>query len=251
MQSFCTIILKVIKNFIKDECFYKAACLSFYSLLSIVPILAVAFGIATELGFEKYLIIEVQSRLLEQPQLADQIISFAYSMLQRTHGGLIAIIGVISFLWTSIQLFNAMEHTFNAIWGIKEDRSYGKQAIDYLIMLFFGPLFLVGASTLSFLAAGIFSLRLISLFIIWTLFFLIYKFVPNTKVNGLHALLAAVITGSIYQMLEWTYIHFQIGVANYGAIYGSFAALPLFLVWMNTSWCIVLAGVEFSTLLKK
>jgi len=263
------ICVGTLQKFTLDDCFYKASALTFYSLLSIVPILAIAFGIAKGFGFEKYLEIEVKSRLLEQPQLAEQVISFAYSMLERTHSGVIALIGVVSFLWTSIQLFSNMEHSLNGIWGIKKDRSFIKQIHDAFIMMIFGPLFMVASSSLLLYTIALFNkfshqnyifqtvspyilffLRFSPFIINWILFFFVYIFIPNTKVQWKYAAIAGIIAGSVYQIMEWIYIYFQIGVSSYGAIYGSFAALPLFLVWMNTSWSVLLAGAELATQLE-
>lgn len=259
------VIVEAIQGFMKDECFYKSSALTFYTLLSIVPILALAFGIAKGFGLEEYLEKEVTARLLEQPEISHQIIIFAYSLLAHTHGGWIAIIGLISLLWTSIQLFSNVEHSLNVIWQVKTHRSYLRQFSDYLAMLIMGPIFFIASSAFSVMAIAefnkvseeisafkalspiIFSLSGFFPFIMnWILFTCIYFFLPNTKVKLRYALTAGILAGTAYQIVEWIYIHFQIGVANYGAIYGSFAALPLFMVWVNTSWTIVLAGAEIA-----
>lgn len=257
------VFIGTAKSFLVHDCFYKASALTFYTLLSIVPILAIAFGIAKGFGFEKYLEKEVTSRFLDQPLLAEKITDFAYSVLIRTHGGVIAGIGVISLLWTSLQLFSNIEYSLNAIWEVKQHRSYARQFTDYLAMLILCPIFLVISSSISFYTTTqlnlasqkysmvlllspylLFGFRVFPLIINWLLFSFIYIFIPNTKVRWKTALIAGLIAGTSYQIVQWIYIHFQIGVANYGAIYGSFAALPLFLAWVNLSWVIVLAGAE-------
>jgi membrane protein len=90
------------------------------------------------------------------------------------------------------------------------------------------------------------SLGLLPYCFIWVLFSFLYIFVPNTKVNFSAGAAAGIVTGTIYQLVQWVYIKFQIGLAGYNAIYGGFAALPLFLVWLQTSWTIVLFGAVFS-----
>jgi membrane protein len=82
--------------------------------------------------------------------------------------------------------------------------------------------------------------------VIWIVFVFIYIFIPNTKVNFKSALLAGIVAGTVYQIAQWVYVNFQVGVAKYNAIYGSFAALPLFLVWLQLSWRVVLLGAEVS-----
>jgi membrane protein len=81
---------------------------------------------------------------------------------------------------------------------------------------------------------------------IWVVFTFIFAFMPNTKVRFKSALIGGITAGTIFQIIQWVYINFQIGVAKYGAIYGSFAALPLFLIWLQMSWLIVLFGAEVS-----
>lgn len=273
MKALARLIFRVswesIQGFIHDDCFNKASALTFYTLLSIVPILAVAFGIANGLGFEKYLETEVSYRLLDQPVLAQKITAFAYTVLNRTHGGIIAVVGVISLLWTSIQLLGNIEYSLNVIWGVKKARSYVRQARDYLLALILCAIFFVVSSGISVLTIAeidkiahysafvkaispylLLSLKLIPFIINSVMFSFIYIYMPNTNVRWKYAIMGGLIAGIVYQIVEWIYIHFQIGVANYGAIYGSFAALPLFLVWINTSWCIVLGGAEIARALE-
>lgn len=265
IRYFLRVCWATIKGFIKDDCFNKASGLTFYTLLSIVPILAIAFGIANAIGFEKYLEKAVSSRFLDQPEIAQRITSFAYSVLDRTHGGIIAFVGVLGLIWTSMALIGNIEYSLNVIWGVAKARSYSRQFRDYLYVLLVCSVFFVLSSSFSVLtitaidkisqqstlvkSISSYLLLVISLipFIInWILFSFVYIYMPNTRVNWNTAIFAALIASIVYQLVQWVYIHFQIGVANYGAIYGSFAALPLFLVWMNTSWIIFLAGAEFA-----
>jgi membrane protein len=141
----------------------------------------------------------------------------------------------------------------------------GRKLADYLSVMLICPVLLITASSvavlvttrvtamverLSFLGylanAIIFFLRLLPYGVIWLVFTFIYAFMPNTKVQLKSALWAGILAGTIYQLTQLAYITFQVGVANYGAIYGSFAALPLFLAWMQLSWLILLFGAELS-----
>jgi len=104
--------------------------------------------------------------------------------------------------------------------------------------------------SISFLGAFssivMFFLKLLPYTLLWGLFTFLYIFMPNTKVRFTSALLAGIIAGTIFEFAQWVYITFQIGVAKNNAIYGSFAALPLFLIWLQLSWLIVLYGAELS-----
>ncbi|NJK95867.1 MAG: YihY/virulence factor BrkB family protein [Bacteroidales bacterium] len=158
-----------------------------------------------------------------------------------------------------------MESAFNDIWQIKKARIFVRKFSDYISMMIISPVLVVLASSanvfistqletmeervelLGYISPIIYILlKFVPYLLIWVLFSLMYIIMPNTKVNVKSGIIAGVIAGSIFQITQWGYIHFQIGVSSYGAIYGSFAALPLFLVWMQISWLIVLFGSEIS-----
>lgn len=259
------IAIAAARSFAADDCTNKASSLTFYTLLSIVPVLAVAFGIAKGFGFEEHLKEELLQKFLDQRILADKLIEFAYSTLQSTQGGLIAGIGVIVLFWSVLKLLGSIEHSFNDIWKLKKARSWPRKFSDYLAVTVLGPIFLATSSSLSvFVMRQIlnathgysmleplnpmiyWSFHAFPLFLSWLLFAIIYLIMPNTKVPVSCAFIAGVVAGTAYQLLQWLYINFQLGISSYGAIYGSFAALPLFLFWLNTSWLIVLAGAEIA-----
>lgn len=253
------------RGFLEDDCYAKASALTFYSLLSVVPVLAVLFGIAKGFGFEKALELEINERFAEQRELVDKLIQFAYSWLHNVQGGIIAGIGTIALLWSVLGLLSNIETALNAIWKMPVSRSIGRRISDYLATMVICPIFLVTSSSITvFLSTQItqtarsnviveligpfllFILKLFPFFLSWVLFVFIYLFLPNTKVYLRSALIAGIIAGTAFQVWQWIYIKFQIGASSYGAIYGSFAALPLFLIWLQISWLILLAGAELA-----
>ncbi len=259
------IILLAIRGFGEDKCQLRASALTFYSLLSVVPVVAMAFGIAKGFGFERLLERQLVENLQGQQEVLEQIIGFANTLLDNTRGGLIAGVGIAVLFWTVIKLLGNIETSFNDIWGIKTPRTMGRKFSDYLSVILVCPFLLIMASSvtvlitnfvtlivdsLSFLGplagAIILSLKILPYAVIWIVFTFMYFFMPNTKVTIKSALLAGIIAGTIFQILQWGYITFQVGAAKYGAIYGSFAALPLFLVWLQLSWLVVLFGAEVS-----
>jgi len=257
------IFLLAIRGFAEDKCQLRASALTFYSLLSIVPIAAMAFGIAKGFGFEKRLEKQIMENLQGQQEVVERIIGFAQSLLDNTRGGLIAGVGIVVLFWTVIKLLGNIESSFNDIWGIKTPRTLGRKFSDYLSVMLVCPVLLIMASSVTVLITSqvtllveklsflgplaeliILSLKILPYAVIWIVFTFIYFFMPNTKVKIKACLLAGVIAGTIFQVLQLLYITFQVGAAKYGAIYGSFAALPLFLVWLQLSWLVVLFGAE-------
>ncbi|MGR3310000.1 MAG: YihY/virulence factor BrkB family protein, partial [Candidatus Brocadiales bacterium] len=259
------IILLAVRKFHEDKCQLNASALTFYSLLSVVPIVATAFGVAKGFGFEKILEKQLYERLPGQEEAVDKIVSFANSYLESTKGGVIAGIGIAVLFLAVLKVLSNVEHSFNDIWKIKKGRPIGRKFSDYLSIMLICPLLLIMSSSVTVLVTsqvtlvtqkiallGFFNpiiyviLKLLSFCFLWTLFTFIYIFMPNTKVNFLSGLMGGVIAGTIYQLAQWAYITFQIGASNFGAIYGSFAALPLFLIWLYVGWLIVLFGTEIS-----
>ena len=259
------ILLLAVRRFSEDKCELRASALTFYTLLSIVPVVAMAFGVAKGFGLEKILETQLLAKLEGQPEVAERILGFARTLLENTKGGAIAGVGVALLFWSVIKVLGNIESSFNDIWGIKKARSFGRKLADYLSVTMICPVLLIAASSvtvllttqitsmlerLSFLgyAAGviIFLLRLLPYAVIWILFTFMYVFMPNTKVQLKSGLWGGIAAGTVYQLVQFAYIKFQIGVSSYGAIYGSFAALPLFLVWLQLSWLIVLFGAEVS-----
>jgi membrane protein len=259
------ISLLAIRRFVDDKCDLRASALTFYSLLSIVPIVAMAFAIAKGFGFEKILSAQLLANLEGHEEVAERIIGFAQSLLDNTRGGAIAGVGIVVLLWTVVKVLGNIETSFNDIWGVKTPRSLGRKLADYLSVMMVCPVLLITASSatllvttrvtemveqLSFLGylgnVIIWLLKILPYGVIWLVFTFMYVFMPNTKVAFKSALWGGILAGTIYQLVQLAYISFQIGVTKYGAIYGSFAALPLFLVWLQLSWLIVLFGAELS-----
>lgn len=259
------VILAALKGFNEDKCQLRASALTFYSLLSIVPVVAMLFGIAKGFGLEKMLEDKILENLPGQEEVLMKVITFAQTLLDSTKGGLVAGIGVAVLFWTVIKVLGNIEKSFNDIWGIKEARTLGRKFSDYLSIMLICPLLLILSSsatvfiatqitliTEKFTFIGVFGpmilffLNFLPYCVIWVLFTFIYVYMPNTKVKFKSAIIAGVLSGTIYQVVQWAYISFQIGAAKYNAIYGSFAALPLFLIWLQLSWLIVLFGAEIS-----
>lgn len=260
------VILLALREFHDNKCQLSASALTFYTLLSIVPVVAMAFGIAKGFGFDKVLEKELLTNFPGQEQTTLQIIGFANNLLKDAQGGVIAGIGVVVLFWTVIKVLTSIEDSFNDIWGIKQPRSFGRKVNDYLSIMLICPFFVVTSSTVTvfvstqvelvlrnFLFMGGFAsgtlflvLHVLPYVMVWGLFTFIYIFMPNTKVRFSSGLIGGVVAGTVYQIVQIIYINFQVGVAHFNVIYGSFSALPLFLIWLQMSWRILLFGAEVS-----
>ncbi len=260
----CAFIVTVaVKKFHNDKCTLQASALTFYSLLSIIPVMAMAFGIAKGFGFEKILQKELLIRLSGQEKIAHGIIEFSEKLLSQTKGGMMAIVGFIFLIWAVVKMFSRIEESFNVIWSIKKGRAMVRKFTDYIALFLTAPFLVIfsGSATV-FIATRLnriiaesenvhflhsltsFFLKLLPYGAIWLLFTFLYVFMPNKKIGIKAAFKGGIIAGTIYQTAQLLYIRFQVGVSHYNAIYGSFAALPLFLIWLEVSWIILLLGAE-------
>ncbi len=268
MKRFFITSLRVLsitlRKYTADDCALRSSALTFFTLMSIVPIAAVAFAIAKGFGFQKLLEQRLMEDLADHQEVVVYVIEFSRRLLDSTKGGLLAGAGIIVLLWSVIMVLENIELSFNTIWGVTRHRSLSRKVSDYLAIMLIAPILIIiyGSSMVmvktqmdfitSSLGIGIFSffitilINLIPYCITWILLAFMYAFIPNTKVNISSCLTAGLVAGIIFVVVQRIYIYFQVGVAHYNAIYGSFAALPLFLVWLQLSWFIVLFGAELS-----
>lgn len=251
-----------IKGFNKDKIQLRASALSFYTMIAIVPVLAMVFGVAQGFGLDKRLNELLTERLAGQQEVLTVVLGFVERYLGRINSGYIAGIGMVILFWSVMKVFGDIESSFNNIWQIKKSRMFTRKFTDYISLLFIAPVLLIVASSfnvsqlqsvsnsipfLHYLDSVLKVLvTILSYTLIWFVFTLIYIIVPNTKVRFIPALIAGIIAGTMFQLLQWGYVNFQSLLSSYGAIYGTFAALPLFMIWLELSWLIVLLGAEIS-----
>jgi membrane protein len=255
---FLRIFSLAIRRFIIDKCQIKASALTFFSMLSVVPVAAMAFGIAKGFGFREALERELQERLAGHEEVVKWIEDFALEYLDNTKGGMIAGISLVVVLFAVMRLMNGIEESFNDIWDVKRSRSFIRKFSDYVSLMMIAILLLgTSGGFVVFIANRLRDIQVVSFassffvwsapyLMIWLVFSLLFMIMPNTKVKPLSAFFGGIVAGSLFLATQYGYIYFQVGVSRYNAIYGSFAALPLFLVWMQTSWMIVLFGAELS-----
>jgi membrane protein len=245
----------------------KASALTFYTILSVVPLIAMVFAIGKGFGIQDTLRDKVfqffqQYKQVEgHNELINWVLDSADKFIQSASGGYIAGAGLVLLIWAVMQLLSHIETAFNDIWQIKKSRVFTRKLSDYLSIMLFAPIFLFLSSSFTYFVTNQFDkivqavpflenlrflLLLIPYILVWLLLTMVYMVMPNTKVNFSSALIAAVIAGTAFQVTQWIYIQFQVGITRYGALYGSFAAIPLFIIWIQTSWLIILTGAEIS-----
>jgi len=239
----------------------QASALSYSTLLAIVPILAVVFAIARGFGYNKYIELWFRESLSTQPQVADIIVGFVNSYLVHTQSGIFLGVGLVFMLYSVLMLISNIEDTFNQIWQLSSTRPIIRSITNYLAICFLFPIIIVVSTGLSifmetvadtmdgFRILGPAIRRMLSLapcVLMSLMFIILYVYMPNTKVRFSSAIVPGILAGIAMQVLQLAYIHSQIWVTGYNAIYGSFAALPLFMLWIQISWTICLFGAQLT-----
>lgn len=256
-----TLVLTV-RFFTAERVMAKASALTYSTLLAIVPIMAVVFAIARGFGYNKYIEVWFRDALASQPQAAEVIIGWVNSYLVHTQSGLFLGVGLLFMLYTVFMLVNNIEQSFNDIWQVPNGRSIYRSFTNYMAAFFLLPIFIIVTTGLSILMTTIVSImpdelglstlaRVLLLdlspYVLMSLFFIgLYIAMPNTHVEWRCAIVPGIIAGIGFQWLQLFYVHSQIWVTGYNAIYGSFAALPLFMLWVQISWTICLFGAELT-----
>lgn len=254
-------LVVTIRFFTAKRVMAKASALTYSTLLAIVPILAVVFAIARGFGYNKYIEVWFRDMLASQPQAADIIIGWVNSYLVHTKSGVFLGIGLVFMLYTVLMLVNSIEETFNEIWQVNNSRSIYRSFTNYLAAFFLFPIFIVVTTGFSVVMTTLASsmpdvlmlgtvvrylLGLSPYVLLSALFFGLYVSMPNTHVEWRCAIVPGIVAGVGIQWLQLFYVHSQIWVTGYNAIYGSFAALPLFMLWVQISWTICLFGAELT-----
>ncbi|MDR1341761.1 MAG: YihY/virulence factor BrkB family protein [Prevotellaceae bacterium] len=263
-------LLKVIfisvRGFFVDKISLRASALTFYTLIAVVPVLAMLLGIAKGFGLDEYMVNLLHTRFSEQKELLTLLLNFSESMLlTRAGSSIVAGISVLFLLWAILNLLNNIEVSFNYIWQVKRARPWSRKVADYLSIMLIAPIFLIISSSITVVMharvisfateAGIYpyvapivklGFKSLSYVLLWLVFTFVYVAMPYTKVKVAPALIAGIISGTLFHLVQNFYIYSQVMVSKYSAIYGSFAAIPLFLLWAQASWFILLFGAELS-----
>lgn len=251
-----------VRGFVDDNLIVKASALTYYTVLAIVPIFALFVAVGKGLGFSEIVEGFVIEIIGDNPEITSIVMGFVNNSLEYAQGGLFVGIGVSVLLWAIISMFRQVEANFNNIWNVKKNRSIVRQFTTYITMLIVVPIFIVISSGISvkvdeyvsliaqssvgsfFIPIYQFLVKLSPFVIYWLLFTLIYVIIPNTKVRFTSAILSGIITGTAFLAIQFLYVNGQVSLAQYNAVYGSFAAIPLLLFWLQLSWTIILYGAE-------
>ena len=260
-HRFVRLVYVTIEGFVEDLCTTRASALTFATLLGLVPILALSFAVLRGLGWHGT---RLEGLILGKVTiLSPEAINLIVSYIDNINFTGLGVFGGAFLFFTFVSVVTNVEGAFNAIWGHAPSRTFGRRVTDYFGVMVVAPVLLVIAMSMTAAVesntfvqwmtrvwgVGVaveYSLAYAATVVVWALFAFLYMFVPNTRVRPVAAIAAGVIAGTTWQLTQWAYIGFQVGMTKYNAIYGALAQLPLLMVWIYVSWVIVLLGAEIA-----
>jgi membrane protein len=259
------IIVLAARGFSNDKVNLRASALTFYSLLSVIPVAAIAFAIAKGFGLDENLKALIIKKFQSEQMILNWLLENATNAIEKTKGAYMAGVGIIILFWSVMSLLNHIESSFNHIWQIRSSRPWFRKFTDYLTIMLIAPVLILLSSGLTgfsltqlpdyiarapimdfFKPVISFLVKCAPYILSWITLTVLFIIMPNAKVKFMPALISGIIAGTILQGIQWLYIDLQFGISKLSAIYGSFAAVPLFIIWLQSSWIVVLLGAEIS-----
>jgi len=259
------IIMIAAKGFSNDKVQLRASALTYYSLLSVIPVAAIAFAIAKGFSLDQNLEEMITKEFASHQEVLNWLLQSARSALDQTRGGYLAGVGMVILFWSVMSLLNHIENSFNHIWQIRSSRPWYRKFTDYLTIMLIAPVFIILSGSITvFISAYLTEfmskapildyfkplvtilVRISPYILTWIALTVLFMIMPNTKVKFLPAVISGIIAGTAVQVLQWVYIDLQFGITKLSAIYGSFAAVPLFILWLQYTWLIILLGAELA-----
>ena len=241
---------------------FQATALSYQSVMSIIPFLAIAFYLTGGLGLSDKLSAFLYANISNE-RLINSLMDAADNILKTAQSGLFGLISMLAFLWIVIWLMISVRRVFNNVWQVERELKFFRMfgislgiliLSPFVILLFFsGSIVYTHVLDLAVPSRVAFSEHIKS-FLAWVIYAgaavmilsAMYKYIPGTKVHYRHALKAALIAGPVFMVLQYLYLETQVMVTRVSTVYGVLAALPLFLTYLNLGWTIVLYGAELS-----
>ena len=252
----------MMNTFTSQKIGYQIKALAYKSMLAVVPAIAMGFYLTDGVGMrDKFA--EVLTVNLGDLSITESLLTAADNIVSTAHSGLFGFISMASFVWIIISLMMTVRRVFNNVWKVEKEKNFmGMIGViigitilaPFVIILFFtGSVVYSSVLDLIFPSKLYFSEHLKS-FASWVMFagmsililWMMYKYIPGTKVRSKYAMKAAILSGLSFTLIQYLYLETQVMVAKQSAVYGVLAAVPLFMIWLNMGWSIILYGAELS-----
>ena len=260
--KYMKVMMITIKTFSSEKIGFQAVALSFFSTMSVVPFVAVVFAVTGGLGLADKLTEFLYEYFNNSQQIIDTILGFAQNIINTAQSSAMGLVSALLFVWIVIWMMMSVEKVFNNVWRVQKSRKLLKRlpvtlamllVSPFIVLVFFGGS-VVYSHALNYLGLDVESFTIFKTVLGWILFGAVatltfsamYKFIPNASVDYSNALRAAIFSGIAFTIMQYVYLETQVMVTRLNGIYGAFAAVPLFMIWINVGWFIILIGAELS-----
>ena len=260
--KYMKVLLITIKTFSAEKIGFQAVALSFFSTMSVVPFIAIVFAVTGGLGLADKLKEFLYAYFNNSQQVIDTVLGFAQNIIDTAQSSALGLVSALMFVFIVIWMMLNVEKVFNNVWRVQKSRNILKRlsiivvmllVAPFVVLVFFGGT-IVYSHALSYLGLDVEGFGVFKSILTWALFAVIatltfsamYKFIPNAEVKYKEALRAAIVSGIAFSVMQYTYLETQVFVTRLSSIFGAFAAVPLFMVWINIGWFIILIGAELS-----
>lgn len=251
------LVVVIAEGFVQHHLLLRTGALTYISLLSMIPLIAMVLAVLKALGVSanlaQYFVTQIPTEADSQAQLLE--------LINKVDIGQLGAVGGAVFVITTVLVLRHLESTLNDLWGVQQTRGWARRFADYLAVLIVGPLLLSAALSLGTTLQAdpvlewfskfpgvthVYSMGLqwVPTVLAAVAFTFLYWFFPNTRVRVFSAALGGVISAILFSAAQYSYVAFSVGAAKYNALFGAFAALPLLFVWIYVFWAIVLMGAE-------
>lgn len=260
--KYMKVLILTIKTFSGEKIGFQAVALSFFSTMSVVPFVAIVFAITGGFGLDDKLKEILYAYFTNSQQIIDTVLGFAQNIIDTARSSAMGLISALLFVWIVVWMMMNVEKVFNNVWKVPKSRNIFRRlsvifamlfVSPFVVMVFFGGSFIY-SHALSYIGLDLETFTAFKAILTWALFGVLaiftfsamYKFIPNAPVDYSNALRAAAYSGLAFTVVQYLYLETQVFVTRLNGIFGVFAAVPLFMVWINIGWFIILIGAELS-----
>lgn len=260
--KYMKVMMITIKTFSSEKIGFQAVALSFFSTMSVVPFVAVVFAVTGGFGLADKLTGFLYEYFNNSQQIIDTVLGFAQNIINTAQSSAMGLVSALLFLWIVVWMMMNVERVFNNVWRVQKSRNLIRRLTVILAMLFVSPFIVlvffggsvVYSHALNYLGLDVETFSAFKTVLTWTLFGIVatltfstmYKFIPNAPVDYANALRAAAFSGTAFTIMQYLYLETQVLVSRMNGIYGAFAAVPMFMIWINIGWFIILIGAELA-----
>ncbi len=260
--KYLKVMMITIRTFSAQKIGFQAVALSFFSTMSVVPFIAIAFAVTDGFGLADKLKEFLYGYFNNSEETIDMVLGFAQNIIDTAQSSAMGLVSALLFVWIVIWMMLSVERVFNNVWKVQKSRNLLKRLTVIFAMLFLSPFIMivffagsfVYSHLLEYAGLDVEELTVFKTILTWLLFGAVatftfsamYKFIPNADVKYGKALRAAVPAAIAFTLIQYMYLETQVFVTRLNAIYGAFAAVPLFMVWLNIGWYVILIGAELS-----